>query len=199
MQPKSPNQDFDFILKDNKPAKRGFSMPNLPKPVLIGLAVLLSLILIIIFASVLSGRNKGNAQPFINVLGRGQETLRVTTLVQDKLSLQDPQTKALAATVGSVLSSDTHQLSSYLTKNHMKYSAAQLAAFTDKSSDATLETASQNNRLDAAYVDYLKTAISKYQTNLQNALDGAGSNGKKLINNSLESTRTLLNSSPLKT
>jgi hypothetical protein len=197
MQPKSPSPDFDFMLKDNKPAKRPLPIPNLPKPVKIALAVLGILILIIIALSLLSGRKNGGSQSFINVLARAQETLRVTTLAQ-QLKLQDPQTQALAATVSAALSSDEKQFTSYLATGHTKVSKAQLAADTEKTTDASLQAASQNNSLDTAYANYLKNALVKYQSDLQAAQSSAGPNGQKLLTGSIESTRAIMNSAPLK-
>jgi hypothetical protein len=198
MKPQSPNKDFDFMLKDNPPAKRGLPIPNLPKPAKIGLAVIGAVFLLIIISSVLSNRNKGSTQPFVGALAQANEMLRVTTLVQQQLPLQDPQTQTLAATLSSALNSDKHQITSYLVKNRVKVSTAQLTADTDKSTDASLQTASQNNNLDSAYVNYLKGALAKYETDLQTAYKGAGPNGQKLLSGSFESARTLLNTAPIK-
>lgn len=197
-EPRSPNPDFDFMLKDQPKAKRGLPMPNLPRPVKIAMAVAGVLILLIIVASLLSGRNKGSSQAFAGVLARGQETLRVTQLVQQQLQLQNPQTQALAATVGSALSSDAAQITSYLAKNHIKLSGAQLAADKDSSTDASLQTASQNNNLDGAYVSYLQGALTKYENDLQTAYKSAGPNGKTLLQTAFGSASTLLSAPPLK-
>lgn len=197
-QPQSPNSDYDFILKDKQTAKRNLPLPNLPKPMLIAVAVLAGLILVIIVASLLSGRKNSQWQPFESILARGQETLRVTQMTQQELQLQDPQTKALAATVSSALTSDQQQLKIYLAKNKVKVSMAELAVDTDKTTDASLQSASQNNSLDSAYVDYVKGALAKYLADAQKALAGAGPNGKTILNNSISGTRALLNSSPLK-
>ena len=200
MQPKSPNPDFDFMLKDQQSSKKGM-LPslNLPKPAKIGLAVVGGIILLIIISSLLSGRNKGSTQAFVSVLARGQETLRITTLVQQQLPLSDSQTKALAATVSSSLSSDQQQLTSYLAKNHTKISNAQLTADVNKSTDASLQSASQNNNLDAAYVSYLKNNLSTYETDLQTAYKAAGPNGKAILQKSFNSVNTILSSPQLKT
>jgi hypothetical protein len=197
MQPKSPSPDYDFILKDNQAQKRRLPMPNLTKPVLIGVGVIVGLIIIAIIGMVLSGKNKGKYQPYESVMARGAETLRVTKLVQ-QLQLQDSQTQALAATVNSAMSSDQQQYTSYLAKNGVKVSATLLAADTDKSTDNSLQTASQGNSLDSAYETYLKTALAKYQDDLQSAFVTSGPAGKVLISNSIESTRALLNTAPIK-
>lgn len=197
MQPKSPSPEYDFILKEDQSAKRGLPLPRLPKPLAFVLAILFVLILIIIIASALSGRKNSQWQPFEGVLARGEETIRVTKAVQD-LKLQDPQTQALAATINSTLSSDQTQLVSYLSKNHVKVAGAQLAADTDKSTDTSLQTAAQNNNLDAAYVNYVRDALNRYRTDLQNAYKTAGPNGKKLLSGSYDSTQALMGAAPLK-
>jgi hypothetical protein len=198
MQPHSPSPEFDFMLKDQKPAKRGLPMPNLPKPVKIAVAGMAALILIIIAASLLSSRNQASSQAFANLLARGQETIRVTATVQ-QLNPQDPQTDALAATVTSSLTSDQKQFIHYLSGINIKLSTSQLAIDTDKTTDASLQTAAQNNQLDAAYVAYLKDALTKYGNDLQAASQHAGPNGQKLLKTSEESVRTLMNSAPIKT
>lgn len=198
MQPQSPSPDYDFILK-NQPQDGGkFSISHMHKRTLVTIGVIMGVILLIIGFTLFSGRKNSQFAPFERVLASNQETLRVTKLVQQQLQLQDPQTKALAATVGTTLASDQQQLKSYLAKNRLKVSAAQLAADTDKSTDTSLQSASQNNNLDAAYVTYLKTALAKYQTDMQEAYKNAGPKGKDLLNTSFESTRALLNSSPIK-
>lgn len=199
MQPKSPNPDFDFMLKDKPKAGRRLPQPNLPKPVKIGAAAIAAIFLIIIISSLLSGRSSGSTQAFEGTLARGQEIVRVTSLVQQQLTLQDPQTQVLAATVNSAISSDNQEITSYLAKNNVKVSPSQLALDTDKSTDTSLRTAAQNNSLDPAYVSYLKGALNQYATDLQNAYNLTGPNGKTLLGKSLQSTRTLLNTPPIKT
>jgi hypothetical protein len=200
MQPQNPNPDFDFMLKDNQGPKRRLPLPslNLPKPIKIGLVVMAAIVVLIIISSLLSGRSTGNNQPVINALARDQEILRVTSLVQTQLHLQDPQTQAAAATAASMLTSEKIELVSYLAQIHTNVSAAQLNADIDKTTDSSLQTASQNNGLDTAYVAYLKDNLAKYQTDLQTAYTSAGPNGKKLLNNAFNSNAALLNSSPLK-
>ena len=197
-QPQSPNPDFDFMLKNQQPAKRSL-LPNLnlPRPLKITLIAIGSIVVLIILYSLLSGRGSGSTTAIEGVLARGQETLRVTTLVQ-QLELQDPQTQGLATTVSNSLTSDQVQLKTYLARNHAKVSAAQLAADTDKTTDTSMQTASQNNGLDDAYVSYLRSSLTKYEHDLQNAYKLAGPNGKQLLSDAFNSAQTLLNSPPLK-
>ena len=198
MQPTSPDPKFDFMLKNKPQAKRGMGLPNVPKPVKIILGIVVGLFLLIIISSVLSGRNKGATQPIVNAMARGQEIIRVTQLTQQQLPLQDPTTQALAATVFSSLTSEQQQLISYLAANHTKVSKVQLAADTDKTTDSNLQSASQNNNMDEAYVSYLKTNLAAYETDLQTAYKSAGPKGKAILKSAYDSTVTLLNSQLLK-
>jgi hypothetical protein len=197
MQPQNPDPKFDFMLKNQPQAKHSFGLTAAPKFVKIGLGVVFIIILLIIVGSFLGGRNKGLSQATAGALARGQETLRVSAAVQ-QLKLQDPTTQALAATVTTTLTSDQQQLENYLATNNAKLSKLQLAADTDKTSDSQMQTASQNNSLDQAYITYLQQSLSKYQTDLQTAYNAAGPKGKALIKGSLESTNTLLTNPPLK-
>jgi hypothetical protein len=197
MQPKSPSPDFDFMLKSQPKQRRRLAMPNLPKPVLIGLAVLLVLILLIVVSSVMSGRKTDKFQPFVSALARDQETLRITSFAQ-QLQLRDPQTQAMAATAANALASDKQQMIDYLQKNGTKVSPAALGADNDKASDTSLQTAAQNNGLDAAYVTYMKTALGKYENDLKIAYVSSGPKGKQILADASASVMTLLNSPPLK-
>jgi hypothetical protein len=198
MQPQSPNPDFDFMLKNQQPAKKGLPLPNLPKPIKMILAAIFGIFILIVVFSMFSGRKSSGSQPLVDVLGRGQETLRITQLTQQQLPLGDPQTQALAATIYTSLSSEQAQLSSYMKKNHYKYSKAQLAAFSDKTTDTTLQTAAQNNNLDNAYVNYLKIALVNYKNDIQTAYQNVGPNGKIILQQAFDSTNTLLAAQQLK-
>jgi hypothetical protein len=198
MQPQSPDPKIDFMLKNQAPAKRGFGLPALSKPIKIMLGAILAVILLVIISSALSGHKGGATKDITAALARGQETLRVTQLTQQQLKFQDPNTQALAATVNVTLSSDQQQLLAYLSKNHTKVSKVQLASDIDKTTDTNLQSASQNNSLDSAYVSYLKDSLSKYQADLQAAYNAAGPNGKAILKSAYDGTTTLLSNPPLK-
>jgi hypothetical protein len=198
MQPTSPDPKFDFMLKNNPQPKRGLALPNMPKPVKVILGVVAGLLLLIVIGSLLSGRKSAGTQPIINAMARGQEILRVTQLTQQQLPLRDPAAQALAATVSSSLTSDQQQLRAYLANNNTKPSTAQLAADSDKTTDSSLQSASQNNNLDTAYVAYLKDSLAKYQTDLQTAYKSTGPKGKVVLKSAFDSTTTLLSSPQLK-
>jgi hypothetical protein len=196
MQPQNPDPKFDFMLKDQPPARRSL-MPKLPKPAMITLIVIAGIILLVAISSLLSKRGKSSTQPLISAVARAQETLRVTALAQ-RQQLHDPQAQALATTVNAALSSDEQQIENYLASSHTTVSKAQLAAVLDRTADASLQTAAQNNNLDSAYVSYLQGALTKYESDLENASKSAAPNGRKILLSASQSTLTLLNSPPLK-
>jgi hypothetical protein len=198
MQPSSPDPKFDFMLKNNAQPKRRMALPRMSKPIKIVAGAIVAVILLVIVSSVLSGHKGGATKDITGALARGQETLRVTQLAQQQLKFQDPTTQALSATVYSSLSSDQQQLIAYLAKSHTKVSKLQLAADTDKSTDASLQTASQNNALDSSYITYLRDSLTKYQADLQAAYNAAGPNGKVILKSAFDSANTLLSNPPLK-
>lgn len=185
------------MLNSQPKQHRGLSIPSLPKPAFIALAVILVVILLVVISSVLSGRKAGKFQPFADVTARSQETLRVTSEAQ-QLQLQDSQTQVLAATVASALASDKQQIITYLEANHDKLSAKALGADNNKATDAIMQSAAQNNGLDSAYVTYVRTALSTYESDVRTAYSTAGPRGKDLLNSISVSVTTLLNSPPLK-
>jgi hypothetical protein len=178
MQPHNPNHQFDFMLKNNQAAKRGLPLPNLPKPVLIGLAIILVAFLVIIVDSVLSGRKGGSYQPIVNSLARSQEILRVTDEAKG-LNLHDP--------------------ASYLSRSHSKVTKLQLSADVDKSIDDQLKVAAQHNNLDQTYITYLQQNLVKYQRDLQAAYAVSGTHGKDILKRAIDGQTALLTNAPLKT
>jgi len=199
MQPQSPNPDFDFMLKNNPQPKSGLSLPAMSKPVKIAALAIIAILLLIVISSTLSSHKGGGTKSVITAVAREQEILRVTQLVQTQQTLRDPGTAALAATVSSTLTSQQAQLLNYLATGHTKPSKAQLTADTDKTADAQLQSASQNNQLDDAYKNYLKQALTRYQIELQAAYKVVGPNGKVLLKDAYASNNTLLSNAPLKT
>lgn len=197
MQPQSPDPSFDFMLKNQPQAKRTLGLPALSRPVKLVLAAVGAIIVIVVLGSVLGGRGGGAVAAVDGVLARGGEIQRVTAEVQ-QLNLQDPTNQALAATVAAALSSDQAQLKQYLKANHETISRAQLAADLDKTTDAQMQSASQNNNLDQAYVVYLQQGLAKYRSDIQAAYQAAGPKGKAILKDSFEGVNTLLTTPPLK-
>jgi hypothetical protein len=185
------------MLKDKAQAKHPLGLPaGISNHAKISLAVLGTVITLIIVV-VLSSGGGGASTDVTGVLARGTEIQRVTAEVQ-QLNLQDPNTQALAATVSTTLASDQVQLEQYLANNHTKASPAQLSADINKSTDAQMQVASQNNSLDQTYITYLQQSLAKYSSDIQTAYKATGQNGKAILAGSLYSVNTLLTNPPLK-
>ena len=74
---------------------------------------------------------------------------------------------------------------------------ARTAALQDKKTDEEMLAASQENRLEQAYSEYLRTNLVSYRTALRNASGELGQNGRALINTHLESVDIMLASPQL--
>ena len=184
-------------MNSGQAPKKHFSLPkvNLPKPVKIAIGVIVALIIVIVLSSILFGNKTGSYQPYLSTLARAQEITRVSALAQD--DSQDQTVQNLAATVQTTLSSQQAQITAYLKSNKASFGAKQLAADSDKSADAALQTATQNNNLQSVYQAYLKQNLALYKADISAAYAKAGPQGKTVLDNAYASVQTLLASPPL--
>lgn len=188
--PPSPNPNYDFILKDQPQPKKSlmpsFGMPKKALGILLG--TILVFLVVVVLATVLKGG--GNSTPMVEVLGKGQEILRVTKLVEPLA--QDADTQGLAATTDAAFSSQLSQVSAYLAKANIKTDAKSLAVYQNKNTDAQVRAAAQDNSLAIFYAGYLKQDLSRYQTSLKASAKGASAARLQILNDAYVSTQTLL-------
>jgi hypothetical protein len=191
----SPNPQYDFILNnDKKVTSESFSVTKLPKPVLFGGVLIGIMVLVIIVAVALKGAASNN-QAMIRAIGHGQEITRVSVLVSAQT--RDADTQNLAATVDAVLNSQQQQLTAYSLKNKSKVGVKDLAAYTNNATDAQLQTAAQNGKLESFYASYLKSNLNQYSLDLKNAEINLGPSGMLLIDSANSSVKTLLSAPQL--
>jgi hypothetical protein len=192
MQPQSSNPNYDFIMKDGQQVKKGFGLPklNLPKPIKIGLAVIIGLFVLIIIYSLFSSGKTSSSQGYAAAMARAQEISRVSTSVGTLA--KDSQTQDLAATTQNSLASEQSQLASYLKGQKIKITTATLAADKNSATDTQMQTASTNGNLAGVYASYLKTQLGLYQTELQAAYKTAGPSGKAILNTAFSSVKVIL-------
>jgi len=143
---------------------------------------------VIIAAAALRGG--GKSPPLTEVLGRAQEIVRVSQVVAPLA--QNPDTRGLVATSQAVFSSQQIELTNYLKQHRTKINAKSLLLYSDKTVDAQLQAAAQNNGLDSAYASYLKKAIIAYQGSLRAAAKGAPPARLQILNDDFASVQTLL-------
>lgn len=198
MPPQSPSPEYDFIYKDRPQPKKGFGLPGLglPRPVKIILGISIALIVIILFYSLLFGNKTTGSDQLVGIMGRAQEIARVSDLVQKQS--KDTNTLNLATTAEISMASDQAQLTSYLKKNHQKFSSGQLLIYKDSNIDTQLQSAAQNNSVESFYISYLKKELGTYHSSLVSAFAGTGPNAKAILQSSDTSVETLLSTSQLK-
>jgi hypothetical protein len=186
-----PSNPYDFILKDPQKPKKGFNVPSfgLPKRVVIIFGgVIAAFFVIIIAAAIFKGG--GNSAPLTEVLGRAQEIVRVSKVVEPLA--QNPDTKGLVATTETAFTSQQIDLTAYLKKHGTKVNLKSLSIYSDKTVDTQLQTAAQNNSLDSAYASYLKKSLMAYQNSLRTAAKGAPKARLQLLNDAFASTKAIL-------
>lgn len=186
----SPGPNYDFIFKEpQQQPKSRFGLPNMPKPALIGVGVIVFLIIITV-VGILARGGPGNTELLYGSVGQAQEISRVSTLVET--DSKDPDMQSLAATTKVVMASSQSQLTDYLNRAGVKVDPKVLLQYQDKQIDNELKKSMLENKLEQTYASYLKTALEKYLSNLKQAYPSLGDNGKSLVSEVFDSGSTLL-------
>lgn len=202
MQPQQPdptNSQYDFIMKDQPKAQKagGPKLPSgsLPKILILGGAGVFVIALIIMIVGAISGKNGGKFQAFTNLSYRSGEIVRVSKIVAGKS--KDPDTLGIIATTDAALTSEQNQIASYLKGNSVKIDAKLTNPYLDKTVDAKLLAAQQNNTLESTYLSYLKENLGLYENQIKAAAPGSGTKGLGLLKSDLASVQALLASPQL--
>jgi hypothetical protein len=197
--PNSPNPDYNFIFSDQK-SKRRFSIPKVNSPIKLALLIVgagfVIGILVIVASSLFAP--KFNSKEITEVVGRAQEISRVSDVVAQQSN--DINAVNLASTTSTTLSSQKTELLNYVNTHKKKILAKNLGLYTNKKTDAEIQTAEQANRLSEYYNSYLKNNLSAYQAAIKTAYDtSSGPNLKLILNNSSISNQTILSTKQLAT
>ncbi len=161
----------------------------MPKPVAIGLLVI---VFFLILLTILSLRS-GSLSPMFSVGARQTEILRVSNLASS--NIKDPQNQNLISTVVATFSSAQKQSADSLSA---KTTDSRFNTYQNKNVDSQLITAGQNGNYDAAYLTYLKQALGDYEQNIQASWSSASPSVKNLLEADLADAQTLLDSPQLK-
>lgn len=182
-----PNYDF---LNAKPPTKSRFSLPtSLDHFSGISLVSILVIVLIVLMV-VLFGSSGSAYKNEVDIIARGQEIIRVSTLATK--AAQDQDLKDLAATVSTNISSQQQQLVAYLTAHGGKVDPAKELLYKNTSTDAQFNSAAQSGSLDQTYKTYLKTNLNAYQSSLQQAAKAAKASEKSLLTSDLNANATIL-------
>jgi hypothetical protein len=191
------NPDFGFMMDQQPPAQTppgpagkisGFGKPA---KILAGLGLVF--VVVIVAALIFSSGGSGSSQQVLDLMAQNQEIARVSKAQDQKFT--DGNTKGLSATTQATLASQQNELGSYLSKTNVKYGQKELAVKTNPATDTQLETAAQNNSLDDAYAQYLKSSLSAYSISLSATYKSTDSASlKSALQAAYDSVQTLLNS-----
>lgn len=193
-----PAGQFDFMMKEQPkpPGRLSGLLATLPKPARIALTALGTLLVLVILYAVIFGGKTTNSSQLTSVMASAQEIARVSALVQ--LGSQNTDTKDLASTAETVLSSQEQELRSYLKTGKIKVDSKKLVAKLDKNTDKQLTAALQNNSYDQTYYNYLKTNLVAYLNDLDAASKGANKKAQAILSAANASVQTLLSAPQLK-
>lgn len=184
---------FDFMLKDPQAPPKKFGIPtNLSKPALVLLILIPVVVLALVAGLLFGGKGPNNFAQILDLAAQSQEITRVSNAYQKNLANAADQN--IAATASSSLSSQQSQFVSYLSKNKYKYKPTALKSHLDKNTDASLNDAIRNNRLDSTYLAYLNSALQKYQSSMNTTFKISGKNFQKVLSNAYSSNKVLLQS-----
>ncbi len=194
MQSGSNKNPYEFILKEEQThAGSKFGLPKMSMPVMIVAVVLILMVLVIIYGVAFGKKNNQKQTGMLDILGQAQEISRVSTAQEN--SLHDPNVIDVEATAKSTLTSDQAQIKGYLTSQKVKVDEKKLATYENPQTDSQLKAAAQNNNLDKAYTNYLKSALAAYSNSVKSTYSAVSSQQEKVIlSNSYDSAQVLLSS-----
>jgi hypothetical protein len=183
--PPPPGANYDFFLNPQKPPK--------PSPFagLLGggsLAVRMAVVACGAFVVVIV------LYIFLSLFGNSSDP-KLLTIAQDQSELS--RVAALAYTLGQNQSSSSTQnfarsanlsltteqlqLLNYLKEHGTKFSAKQLAATKNTSTDTELSSSIQSSSFDSTYASVMQSQLGSYQITLQSAFKSASSTNLKVI------------------
>lgn len=199
----SQNSQFDFILKGGQqPGQQQQGEPATPGKLFLPkkaiFAAVGGLFVIIIGYVVVSsvGSNPGPANNLTALVGTSAEIARVSDLVTQKS--KDADALSIASTTSVALSSQSAQLNSYAAKAGIVIDPKLLELYTDKKIDDELDSAAVNNQLEVTYYGYLNNKLTSYKSKLQALSNTKSTTLLKVLEDSFNSTQTILSAPQLK-
>lgn len=166
---------YGFIMNPQKPApKRRNLLPDggissLSKKQLIMFGAGGFILLAVLFTIALSVLNSGpsNKDHLLTVVAQQNELIRVSEIAVKEA--RGTQARNLAQTTRLSLRSDQASLTAALKAQKVKIGGKELGSAKDPKTDQLLEEATQNNRFDEVYLEFIQKALVDYQKNLNTA------------------------------
>lgn len=188
-----PQNPYNFIMDtDHKRKKRLVTKPKSFYSRLFWVVGggLIAIIAIIGVSSFINSAQNEKTSKILSLVSEQQEIIRVADL--GVIGSKNSSIQAWAETTKLSVASQQKTLTTYLKKNNVSSEMLAINSKINKNTDASLKTATSDNRFDDAFTTTLKTLLTDYVNNLKNDYDGAGANGKKILSDSYKSTVQLL-------
>jgi hypothetical protein len=180
------SDQYNFIMDSGKAAPSGkFPLSNTPKKgriiIIVAGAIILAIIGSIVAAMLSSGGDK-TIKDLTLLSQQQQELVRIAEIGVQKARSTDAQN--LALTTKYSISSDQKQTLTYLASQKHKVSAKTLGLRKNTQTDATLNSAAQNNRFDEVFTQTIGNLLLNYKAAVSQTYNDATArpNAKKLMN-----------------
>jgi predicted outer membrane protein len=188
---KNPNSQYDFIMNVDK--KPRLTTGKKTRHLLIIIIVLLIATGGAIAYSMLAGTGKSSTVNLVSLAQKQTEIIRITDIATQKSA--NPDTKALASTIGYTATSNEIELEKLIKSGGTKLNAQTLAGARDTLADTKLNTAGLNNTFDPIFREVITAKLTDYQSALQEAFtQTSDANVKKFLSSSYDQITLILNS-----
>lgn len=188
-----PQNPYNFIMDtDHKRKKKLVTKPNSFRSRMFWVigGGLIAIIAVIGLSSFINSAQNEKTSKILSLVPEQQEIIRVADL--GVVGSKDLSIQAWAETTKLSVASQQKTLTTYLKKNNVTTEMLAINSKINKNTDASLKTATSDNRFDDEFTTTLKALLTSYADNLKNDYDGAGANGKKILSDSYKSTAQLL-------
>jgi len=167
MQPDS--DQYGFIMNPGGPAKKSL-LPggglNLSKKQLIiagvGTAIVLAMLVTVVLS--LLGGGPSNSDQLLGTVQRQSELIRISDIALKEA--KGTQARNLAMTTKLSLHSDRASLVAALAGQGLKVGSKELEGSENPQTDQKLTEATQNNRFDEVYLEFIQSSLVDYQRTL---------------------------------
>ena len=193
----APNQ-YDFFMNSGPaPApKSAFSLPSgnstKTRVMIIAGGLFVLIVAGFILASVLGSGSSSNTAKLTGLIQEQAEIIRVANTAKTEKSVRDVNTLTVASNISLSVKTTQVQVTTMLPKKSQKLNDKVLNLKKNPKTDAALTIAARNNGYDAAFKNYMKAELLKYQAELKSVRANTSKPQNKLILQNAENGVSLL-------
>lgn len=195
----APEQNpYDFIMNSGEPPKKSpLGLPSgnskLQRILIVGGGIVVLIIIGVLLLSIVTAGSKSNTEQLLSLAKTQTELIRVADLVVKEPSVRNESTRILAINTSVSVNSTKQQVVSMITKSGKKADPKQLALSKNTKTDASLESALQNNQYDEVATEILTTELKNYRLQLKTSYDAVSSKqDKQILSDAFKGTSLLL-------